>query len=99
MILKKKNIIALGVIILFILLIWAPWMTDNWCKQRLIGYKFNGYEPVNESWRISTSWTPLGRKVNALLPETEAPSPGTIGGWGFFGSMSFWGNLYLVVRG
>ena len=92
----KKKIILL-IIIILIILVWAPWMTDNWCKHQLIGYKFNGHEPVNESWGISVSWIPFGRKVEAFLPETEVPPPGTIGGWGFMGFMSFWGSLYSVI--
>jgi hypothetical protein len=92
----KKKIILL-IIIILIILIWAPWMANNWCKSRLIGYEFNGYESVSESWRISVSWMPFGRKVEVFLPETEAPPPSTIGGWGFEGYMLFFGNIYSVV--
>ena len=94
---KKKNIIVLIIVIVFILLFWAPWMTENWCKQQAIGYRLNNGRIVDESWIASVSWMPFGRKVDMRLPEAESPSLGVVGGWGYSGFMSFWGDLYSVI--
>ena len=89
----KRVIILLAVIVL-IILVWAPWMTDNWCKQRIIDYKLNDYKPVNESWEISVTWIPFGRRIEVLVPESEKPPVGTVGGWGFVCFMLFSGNTF-----
>ena len=98
---KKKTLLILIVLIIFI---WAPWMTNDWCKQRLINYKFNGYRSVDESWSISTMWIPFGRRVGVWLPKEEQPQKpkdfpeGEIylpppGGYGFMVFMNFFGNI------
>ena len=92
----KKIIISIIIVVLGFFL-WAPWMNNSWCKQKIIGYKFDSYESVNDSWRITETWIPFGRKVGARLPESKAPSPGTIGGWGFEIFMLFSGNIYSVA--
>ena len=95
--LKKKNIISLVVLLIFLLLLWSPWMTNSWCKNQLSGYKFGGYKSVDESWIITNSWIPFGRKVDVSVPESERPPEGTIGGYGFTVFMCPFGKEYTVI--
>jgi len=91
-----KRVIILLVVVILVILIWAPWMTNNWCKQRIIGYKFNSYESVDNTWEIKIVWIPFGRRLWVWSLE-QLPPPGTIGGWGYECFMLFSGNVYLVV--
>jgi hypothetical protein len=94
---KKGKISLVIILVVFVmLLVWAPWMTNDWCKKNLIGYKFDSLETVSDEWKITSDWIPFGRKITARIPDFP---PDIVGSWGFMGFMSFWGNLYGVVGG
>lgn len=89
-----KRVIILLVVAILIILIWAPWMTNDWCKKRLYNREFDSLGPINESWEVSASWIPFGRNLEVLKPESERPNPPTIGGYGFDIYMFFTGNTF-----
>ena len=94
---KKRNTITIIILIVFLLLLFAPWMTESWCKSRLMGYEFGGYKAVDDSWDIKVSWIPFGRKVDASVPELEHPPEGSIGGYGFTVFMCPLGKEYTII--
>jgi len=99
---KKRNIIAVIILVIFLLLLFSPWMTDNWCRNRLTGFEFGGYRAIDDSWIINANWIPFGRNVDAWLPEDEQPKTPEgaeipiIGGYGFSVLMSPFGINYGV---
>ena len=87
---KKKTILL--IVIILIVLIWAPWMTNDWCKSRLVNRKFDSLDPINERWEVEVGWIPFGRHLKVSKPESERPELPATGGYGLEVFMIFTGN-------
>lgn len=91
---KKKRLLILIILIIFI---WAPWMTNDWCKNRLFNREFDSLGPINESWEVEANWIPFGRYLNVLRLKPERPQPLTIGSYGFDICMIFTGDTFFFI--
>lgn len=106
---SQKKVFKIVIVSIFFILLLAPWMTNDWCKNKLIGYQFNGYRPVDDSWNITIDvWLPFGRYLGVWLPKEEQPQKPedfpeneiylpAPGGYGFMAFMTFWGKVCLTV--
>ena len=75
---------------MFLLLFFAPWMTNDWCKKRITDYNVSNKV-------ITTNWIPFGRKVEVRKPIDEWSNPPVLGGYGFDVFMTFWGKDFGFI--